>query len=139
MFILGDGKRALHETTSQVLHALLPVIIIHRQAVVCLFTCQVYPSIISLDSDNSHLQAMSMRAGFRTGRWRGRRVLLVEQYVLSRAVNLRMRRAIIWMRDQVRHANISEFYGLLLQDGLYSTVSNYCSKGDLQNLLHGTR
>ncbi|KAK7492270.1 hypothetical protein BaRGS_00016567 [Batillaria attramentaria] len=99
---------------------------------------KVAPSMSTMDS-TQHVQLSAHVPGLRLGKFRSELVLLSEQYVLSRTVNLRMKRGILWMRDQVRHSNISEFYGLYLQDGIFSTVSKFCSKGDLQNLLHGTK
>ncbi|XP_070194179.1 atrial natriuretic peptide receptor 1-like [Littorina saxatilis] len=98
---------------------------------------QVHPSMSTLDSTATTMKV----EGGRVGRYKGGRVLVTELFTLTGPVTLRVKRGILTLREQARHANLTAFYGLSLHEDmhLYCSVSEFCSKGTLQHLLHGTK
>ena len=79
--------------------------------------------------------------GVRVGVLRGSgHVLLRELPMLTSAVTLAMKRGLLRLRDHVVHHNLTRFHGLYLdEDKVYCSVYQFCSKGDLRHLLHGTK
>jgi len=92
--------------------------------------------------DSSTGKTVLPLAGLRVGSQRSAgRVLLRTLPMLSGAIPLAMKRGLLRLRDHVIHDNLTRFHGLYLQQdkGPYCSVSQFCSKGDLQHLLHGTK
>ncbi|XP_076449130.1 uncharacterized protein LOC143285617 [Babylonia areolata] len=123
---------------------------------------KVHPSMTSMESstpDTLAAATSSEMQGKRVGHYRSQqRVLLTELPMLTSSVSLAMKRGILRLRDGVRHDNVTKFYGLFLDGGsgpgdggggggggsasasaVFCSVSQLCSNGDLQNMLHSNR
>ena len=105
-----------------------------------IFIEQVHPSTSTLDSSTTELtlQGEGVRVGVRRG---AGRVLLRELPLLTGAVPLATKRGLLRLRDHVAHDHLTRFHGLYLHEDtrLYSSVTQFCPKGDLQQLLRGTK
>ena len=49
--------------------------------------------------------------------------------------NRGLQRLLLWMKSAVRHENVMRFLGVTESDGLILSVSEYCSKGILRDIL----
>lgn len=74
------------------------------------------------------------------GKWNGLTVglRLLEIKNISK-VSRSTKRLLLWMRDNIIHTNVLNFYGLAELQGERYSVSDYCSKGPLSDLLKDTK
>lgn len=82
------------------------------------------------------LLADELTKSFMTGTWKDQ-IICVRTLgpVLSREIRHKTKKVFLWMRDSIKHANVLGLFGLMEMDKNLVFVSEFCPKGELQDVL----
>ena len=70
------------------------------------------------------------------GKWNGTTVALrVLEIKQMKNMNTPTKELLMWMKDSIHHPHVLKFYGLTEFESKWFTISSYCSRGPLNNIL----
>ncbi|XP_064598848.1 atrial natriuretic peptide receptor 2-like [Liolophura sinensis] len=75
------------------------------------------------------------------GKWNGHRVVLKHSCIpsIESVSNVKLRRYLLWIRDVVKHENVTKFYGMTSLEFTSYLVIEMCPKGSLRDFLGDSR
>ena len=81
----------------------------------------------------------SSETRLKTGRYNDSKVLLVQLKNHSFVLTFKQKKALLWVRDNIKHPNVMPFLGMTKLGGLWYSVHSGMIRGTLMNVLRGIK